>query len=132
MRTAAILSSAISLASLTAARIPLNILTEGYIQNVQDISVTFGIWPQDTAYPQTLGKLISTKYIGPDDSNVSDRNLTHYTHIPSDTPKGPATLTAAAFSFYGARLNGVVTYYTVNITVGDATDLSSATTSRTA
>jgi hypothetical protein len=50
----------------------ITITTEGYIQSVDDVSISFGISPAASAYPQTLGaELLSSKFLGPGTSSAS-------------------------------------------------------------
>jgi hypothetical protein len=51
--------------------IPITITTEGYIQSVQDVSISFGIAPAAQAYPEALGtRLLSSKFLGPGKSSL--------------------------------------------------------------
>lgn len=153
MRTAAVFATAASLLSLASARIngfavpstikpdddiTIRITTEGYIQSVQEVAISFGISPANTSYPGSLGPtLLSSKFLGPGkcsaimqqdqrltestDLSNTDGNITHYVHIPSDLAKGPAVLQAGLFSLYGVSLGPTISSYTVNVTVGDNT-----------
>jgi hypothetical protein len=54
----------------------ITITTEGYIQSVEDVSISFGIAPKAQAYPQTLGPtLLSSKFLGP--GKFLPHSLTH-------------------------------------------------------
>jgi len=135
MRTSTLLASTLALLSGASARIygiaapkqiapdttvKLEILGENYIQTVQDVAISFGIQNSNTTYPETLGTLLSSKYLGPDDSNVVG-NITHYVHIPYGTTEGQKTLTGALFSLYGAVVSPTIEYFAVNVTVANST-----------
>lgn len=135
MRAAAVIISVFSLLSLSTARIygiaapssvasgstvKLEILAQDYIQSVEDVAISFGIQSISAAHDQTLGTLLRSKYLGPDESNIVG-NITAYVQIPCEQPHGNATLTGALFSLIGAYLGGNIEYFTVNVTVGDST-----------
>ena len=80
MRTAALVTSALSLLSVASARIvgiaaprtvavdsnvQLIILTENYIQSIQDVAIAFGVQPAKHAVADELGLLLGSKYLGP-------------------------------------------------------------------
>ncbi|KAF7196680.1 Necrosis-inducing secreted protein 1 [Pseudocercospora fuligena] len=102
--------------------IKLLILTENFSQTVYDVAMSFGLSPTNTSYPGSLGDVMSSKFLGPDFSNIIE-NITHYVHIPATgLDKGEnVTLTAAHFSLIGALRSPIATSYAVNITVGDIT-----------
>ena len=136
MYSAAIFTSALALlTSTTSARIvgiaapktvavdstvKLEIIGEDYIQSIQDVAIAFGIQHGTKPTPDSLGTLLNSKYLGPDDSNV-DGNITAYVHIPSGTPKGKTTLTGSLFSLLGALYSPNIDNFQLTTTVGDHT-----------
>lgn len=80
MRSTSILAPALAFISIANARIygiaaprtvaagstvKLEIIAEDYIQSIQDVAIAFGIQPASHAVPNTLGTLLSSKYLGP-------------------------------------------------------------------
>ena len=81
MRPQPILATALSLfTALTSARIygiavpstiapgsnfRVTILTQNYIQSVQDVAIAFGLAPNDQIANSSLGTLLNSKYLGP-------------------------------------------------------------------
>lgn len=104
----------------SGSTVKLEILAQDYIQTVEDVAISFGVQSTSTAHDQTLGTLLRSKYLGPDESNIVG-NITAYVQIPCAQPHGNATLTGALFSLIGADLGGNVEYFAINITVGDST-----------
>jgi len=100
--------------------VKIQIIAENYIQAVQDVAISFGIAPEARAYPGALGTLLSSKFLGPDDSNVVG-NITHYVHIPATAEIGPAVITGGLFALYGVLLSPTVETFGANITVGNYT-----------
>ncbi|KXT13838.1 hypothetical protein AC579_6888 [Pseudocercospora musae] len=102
--------------------IKLLILTENFSQTVYDVAMSFGLSPTNTSYPGSLGDVLSSKFLGPDFSNIVE-NITHYVHVPATGfDKGEnVTLTAAHFSLIGALRSPIATSYAVNFTVGETT-----------
>lgn len=135
MRTSTVAAPILALLSTASARIysiaapstvavdstvKLEITAADYIQSIQDVAISFGLQPAASAHSETLGTLLDSKFLGPDDSNVVG-NISHYVHIPATAPQGDAVLTGALFSLIGAELSGSLEYFTVNITVGNST-----------
>jgi len=135
MRTAAVLASALSVLSSTASgRIVgiaapktvaagstavVDIMAENYIQSIQNVAIAFGI-EHGTAIPESLGQLLTSKYLGPDDSNIVG-NITAHIQIPATLPKGKAVLTAFLFSLEGAAYEAVTETFQLTTTVGKFT-----------
>ncbi|OLN86171.1 hypothetical protein CCHL11_04114 [Colletotrichum chlorophyti] len=95
--------------------------TENYIQTVQDIAIAFGIAPEASAYPQTLGQnFLGSFYLGPEKSNIIE-NITEIVTIPEDLAPGKYVVAAGLYSLYGASKSTTLTNYNVTVTVGDAT-----------
>ena len=85
MRTATILSSALSILAATASAritgfyapkvvapgstVQLEIRGENHIQSVQDVAIAFGIQHGQHPTPNSLGTLLSSKYLGPGKSS---------------------------------------------------------------
>jgi hypothetical protein len=119
------------------------ILTENYIQSVADVAIAFGTAP-GTGNQGGLGTNIGSYYLGPgkllflslsvsllsnshqanfeliEQSNVV-YNITKWVVSSSSSGKGPATLSAALYSLYGAAAAPTLTTYTVPISFGDQT-----------
>lgn len=98
------------------------IITENYIQSVSDVAISFGLSP-GTGHPQSLGTLLDSKFLGPDNSNIMS-NISHILTIPADAATGGAVLSAALFSLYGVASSPIVSYFNVSVTVGGVTDES--------
>ncbi|TDZ61509.1 hypothetical protein CTRI78_v004327 [Colletotrichum trifolii] len=129
------LAAAASLVSLASARISgialprtvkagdnINaiVVTEGYIQSVQDIAIAFGVAPAASAYPGTLSTLLGSFYLGPEQSNVPN-NITEPITIPESLVPGKYVIAASLFSLYGASSSPTVSNYNVTVNVGNET-----------
>lgn len=90
-----------------------------YIQSVADVAIAFGI-ATGKGYPDSLGTLLTSEYLGPALSNSLD-NITFPIVIPGNIPKGESVFAASLFSLYGASTSPTLTNYNVSITVGDTT-----------
>ncbi|KAK6525692.1 hypothetical protein TWF281_010743 [Arthrobotrys megalospora] len=99
--------------------------TANYIQSVYDVAVAVGIAP-GKGFPGALGQVTDSWYLGPEKSNVLYR-LPHWTSIPSTTPKGKATYTAAVFSLFGAADAQTLRAFNVSVTIGDTTSTTYVT-----
>lgn len=135
MRPTAVLASALSLlASTASARIVgiaapktvaagstvvVDIIAENYIQSIQDVAIAFGI-EHGNAIPGSLGQLLTSKYLGPDDSNIVG-NITAHVQIPATIPKGKAALTAFLFSLEGAAYEAATETFQLTTIVGKFT-----------
>ncbi|EGR48812.1 hypothetical protein MKX07_000006 [Trichoderma sp. CBMAI-0711] len=95
------------------------ILTENYIQTVYDVAVAWG-FAHGEGYPQSLGQVLDSSYLGPNLSNTVN-NITQYLTIPASAEKGEALISASVFSLYGAVYGPTLTNFNVSITVGDST-----------
>jgi hypothetical protein len=136
MRTSTIIGSAVTLlAATTQARITgfyapktvavdsdvkLLIRGEDYIQSIQDVAIAFGSQHGTNPTPDSLGTLLGSKYLGPDNSNV-EANITAIVHIPSGTQKGKTVLTASLFSLIGALYSPDTEDFQVTVKVGEFT-----------
>ncbi|KAF2138950.1 uncharacterized protein K452DRAFT_290055 [Aplosporella prunicola CBS 121167] len=96
--------------------IRVTIITSNYIQTVQDVAISFGISPQNNYHEGWLGQFLSSKFLGPDDSNIIE-NRSHVITIPESQPIGPAVIGATLFSLYGVSTGGVLTQFTANTTI---------------
>ncbi|KAK2030744.1 hypothetical protein LX32DRAFT_692165 [Colletotrichum zoysiae] len=95
--------------------------TEGYIQSVQDIAIAFGLAPEASAYPGTLGQnVLGSFYLGPEKSNTIN-NLTQAVTIPQSLVAGKYVFAAGLYSLYGASSSATLSNYNVTITVGNTT-----------
>ncbi|EHK17648.1 uncharacterized protein TRIVIDRAFT_205388 [Trichoderma virens Gv29-8] len=102
------------------ATIEATILTENYIQSVYDVAIVFG-YAAGNGFPQSLGNVLASYYLGPTQSNVSG-NLTRSITIPASAQKGEkALISASLMSLYGAVYGPTLTNFNVSVTVGDAT-----------
>ncbi|RVD89844.1 uncharacterized protein DFL_000834 [Arthrobotrys flagrans] len=99
--------------------------TANYIQSVDDIAIAVGI-AGGKGFPGALGQVTDSWYLGPEKSNIVTR-IPHWTSIPSTTPKGKATYTAAIFSLYGAADTQTLVTYNVTVTIGDKTSTNYVT-----
>lgn len=101
----------------------LTLLTEGYIQSVSDISVSWG-YSLSPGYPLTLGSFTQSAYLGPEDSNT-DQNVTVQATVPAELAdpsyKGTLLLNAAVLSLYGASSTPWVGGFNVSVSVGAET-----------
>ena len=136
MRTATTIISVLSLlaASATAriegfyapktvavdSTVKLEIVGANYIQSIQDVAIAFGLQHGTNPSPDSLGTLLSSKYLGPDNSNVVG-NITAYVHIPAGTPKGKTTITADLFSLLGAAYSPDIDTFQATVHVGTST-----------
>ncbi|KAF4636093.1 hypothetical protein G7Y89_g1989 [Cudoniella acicularis] len=96
----------------------VTLLTQNYIQSVYDVAAAFGIAP-GTGYPQSLGQVLSSEYLGPEKSNVVG-NLNFTVIVDDNFEKGEATLSTSVMSLYGAVYGSTLSNWNVTVTVGDA------------
>ncbi|WQF83703.1 Necrosis-inducing secreted protein 1 [Colletotrichum destructivum] len=96
------------------------ITTENYIQAVQDIAIAFGIATEASAYPKTLGNVLGSFYLGPEESNTLE-NITETVTIPAGLAPGQYVVAAALYSLYGASSSPTLSHYNVTVTVGNVT-----------
>jgi hypothetical protein len=99
--------------------------TANYIQAVYNVAAAFGI-ADGKGYPQSLGTVIDSEYLGPSKSNILDP-INFTVQIDADTPTGPHLLSAAVFSLYGAVAGPGTDYYNVTVTVGSETSTETVT-----
>ncbi|KAL6864279.1 hypothetical protein J3F83DRAFT_716061 [Trichoderma novae-zelandiae] len=99
--------------------IKATIVTENYIQTVYDVAVAWG-FAHGEGFPQSLGQVIDSSYLGPNLSNVMG-NITQYITIPASAAKGEALVSASVMSLYGAVYGPTLTNFNVSVTVGDST-----------
>ncbi|RDL34584.1 uncharacterized protein BP5553_07712 [Venustampulla echinocandica] len=97
----------------------ISVLTQDYIQAVYDVAIVFGISP-GRAYPNSLGSVISSEYLGPSKSNTVD-TLNFTVMMDESTTKGKAILTASLMSLYGALHSPMLDSFNVTVDLGDAT-----------
>ncbi|KAK4085539.1 uncharacterized protein Triagg1_529 [Trichoderma aggressivum f. europaeum] len=95
------------------------VLTENYIQSVYDVAIVFG-YANGAGWPESLGSVISSSYLGPDESNVT-YNITRHITIPASAPKGDALISASLYSLYGATYGPTITNFNVSVTIGEYT-----------
>jgi hypothetical protein len=101
--------------------------TADYIQAVYNVAAAFGI-AEGNGYPQSLGTVIQSDYLGPADSNILTP-ITFSMSIDPSTPEGPAVLSAAVFSLYGAVAGPAYDLYNVTVTVGTQRSTTTVTSS---
>ncbi|KAK5989444.1 Necrosis-inducing secreted protein 1 [Cladobotryum mycophilum] len=99
--------------------VDVTIIRQNYIQTVYDVAISIG-WAPGDGYPQSLGRVADSFFLGPKESNKVD-NLTKKITIPADAPKGDAIITASLMSLYGAVYGPTLSNYNVTVTFGDAT-----------
>ncbi|KAK5165236.1 uncharacterized protein LTR77_009334 [Saxophila tyrrhenica] len=135
MRNAAVITSALSLLAASASAriiaiaaprtvaagstVVLQIIAEDDIQANQDVAISFGL-ESGKAIPNSLGQLLTSKFLGPDMSNIAD-NFTAHVEIPASMPKGKAALTAFLFSLDGAAYEPNTETFELITTVGKFT-----------
>ncbi|KAF7549999.1 hypothetical protein G7046_g8157 [Stylonectria norvegica] len=95
------------------------ILSSNYIQSVYDVAIAFGYAPGD-GYPQSLGSVAGSFYLGPEESN-QQTNFTKRVTIPKSAVKGEGIVSASLFSLYGASSGPTLSEYNVTVTFGDET-----------
>ncbi|KAL6800411.1 hypothetical protein J3E68DRAFT_272040 [Trichoderma sp. SZMC 28012] len=101
------------------ATVKATVLTENYIQSVYDVAIVFG-YANGDGFPESLGTVLSSSYLGPDESNVT-YNITRSITIPASAPKGDALISASLYSLYGAVYGPTITNFNVSVTIGDST-----------
>lgn len=100
------------------SNITITLITENYIQSVQDISAAFALSTQLT--PGFLGtQYLGSFYLGPEKSNVLT-NLTFSVTTPSDV-SSVKYITGAVNSLYGVSSGHVTLQFDVPMTSGDET-----------
>jgi hypothetical protein len=99
--------------------------TANYIQSVYDVAATFGI-AEGEGYPQSLGTVINSEYLGPSESNILTP-IPFALQIDANTPAGPAILSAVVFSLYGEVADPGSNMYNVTVNVGTTTSTSTVT-----
>ncbi|KAL6890951.1 hypothetical protein GGI43DRAFT_387402 [Trichoderma evansii] len=97
----------------------LTIETQNYIQAVSDVAIAVGYAAGD-GFPQSLGEVLGSFYLGPQDSNVL-HNITETLVLPAGTQQGDGIITAAIFSLWGAAAGPAVNTFNVTISVGSET-----------
>ncbi|KAL7921479.1 hypothetical protein ACQKWADRAFT_295187 [Trichoderma austrokoningii] len=97
----------------------LTIETADYIQAVNDIAIAVGFSVGD-GYPNTLGNLLGSFYLGPKNSNILT-NITETLTIPAGTALGDGIISATVYSLYGESQEPVLVNHNVTITVGSET-----------
>ncbi|CAM1510380.1 Fc.00g007150.m01.CDS01 [Cosmosporella sp. VM-42] len=96
------------------------ILSSNYIQSVYDVAIAFG-YARGEGFPGSLGSVVDSFYLGPDESNQL-HNFTKEITIPKSTAnKGPGIVSASLMSLYGAAESPTLTNYNVSVTFGDKT-----------
>jgi hypothetical protein len=99
--------------------------TQNYIQAVYDVAFAVGIAP-GSGYPQSLGEVIGSDYLGPSKSNILTA-IPFTTTIATTVPAGPAVLSATVFSLIGAVAGPYTHSYNVSITIGTETSSTTIT-----
>ncbi|KAF2196478.1 hypothetical protein GQ43DRAFT_359354, partial [Delitschia confertaspora ATCC 74209] len=98
----------------------LHLLTENYIQGVSEISIAIGFAPSP-GYPSSLGRFISSAYLGPNKSNTLETILVPV-HVPAAEELGTAedvVGSAALLSLYGAVAAPMVRIFNVTVGIGE-------------
>src|SRR5690242_1537302 len=112
----------------------LTLLTENYIQAVNDISVAWG-YSLAPGYPAELGSFAQSAYLGPSKSNTLD-NITVQATVPaqlaSASYNGSLLLSAGVTSLYGASAGPIVVGFNVTVTVGEETSVETVQSEGTA
>ncbi|KAM4062188.1 hypothetical protein HRG_009035 [Hirsutella rhossiliensis] len=95
------------------------IRSSNYIQTVYDVAIAFGYAP-GRGYPDTLGAVADSFYLGPGQSNQLG-NIKKWITIPPSAPRGQGVVTASLMSLYGVSHSPVLSNYNVTVTFGDQT-----------
>jgi hypothetical protein len=93
----------------------VTLTTADYIQSVYDVAVAFGVAP-GAGYPDSLGNVLSTAFLGPSKSNILTP-ITFDVTLPAGTGNGEYVLTAAVYSLLGAAYEPTVAEYNTTITI---------------
>ncbi|KAH7000176.1 hypothetical protein EDB80DRAFT_104808 [Ilyonectria destructans] len=93
--------------------------SSNYIQTVYDVAIAVGYAP-GTGYPDSLGSVADSFYLGPDESNQL-HSFNKTITIPSSVSKGKGIVTASLMSLYGAAYSPTLSDYNVSVTFGDKT-----------
>ncbi|CAH0044901.1 unnamed protein product [Clonostachys solani] len=102
-------------------KVDLKIISQGYIQRVDDIAIAFGYNSKAAAYPDTLGNLLDSFYLGPDESNLGQAVIVKTVTFPSSIATGEGVVSAGLYSLYGVSKGPTLSNYNVTITFGDST-----------
>ncbi|CAI4213084.1 unnamed protein product [Parascedosporium putredinis] len=111
-----------------------------YIQSVYDVAIAFGINREEAAYPDTLGPVFGSFYLGPvvglkgipveKRMLISRRccrgsnqlnNIPQPVTLPESLEAGEYVIGASLLSLYGASVNPVLVGYNVTVTIGEET-----------
>jgi hypothetical protein len=93
----------------------ITLTTADYIQSVYDVAVAFGVAP-GAGFPDSLGNVMSTAYLGPSKSNILTP-ITFDVTLPAGAGNGEYVLTAAVYSLLGAASEPSVAEYNTTITI---------------
>lgn len=139
MRLSTAAAAALSSLTLASARIvgisvpttinpnntfPLTLITEGYIQAVDDIAVTWG-FDHAPGYPGTIGASRASAYLGPNASGTTE-NITIQASIPEFMNVGlykdqDVILSAVVMDIYGASGTPTLEAWNATIRFGETT-----------
>lgn len=117
------------------------IASSNYIQSVYDVAIAFGIAPAAASFPDSMGAVLDSFYLGPGmhkqpsnphrlgslirsfeiDKSNSLKNLTEAITFPDNLEDGDYIVSASLMSLYGASSVPTLTPYNVTISVGDET-----------
>jgi Nis1 family len=93
----------------------VSLTTADYIQSVYDVAVAFGVAP-GAGYPNSLGNVMSTAYLGPSQSNILTP-IEFSVTLPAGTQNGPYILTASVMSLLGVAYEPSLEEFNATITV---------------
>jgi hypothetical protein len=142
------LASALTTLSLASARIvglstpsaltpnstfTITLLSENYIQSVQEVAVAWGFQVPTSAnpqgYPYTLGRYTNSSYLGPEKSNTQG-NVSIEAMVPGALEVGQdVVFSVALMSIYGASGGPITQSWNVTVHVGEA-DVANVVSSR--
>ena len=93
----------------------VSLITQEYSQSVYDVAAAFGVAP-GAGYPDTLGSIMASEYLGPANSNTLSL-ITFTVTLPQGTQNGQYTLSASVMSLYGVTYEPVLSPFNTTITV---------------
>jgi hypothetical protein len=101
----------------------ITLLSEGYIESVQEVAVAWGFQVHTEAnpqgYPYTLGRFTNSSYLGPEKSNTQG-NVSIEAMVPGALEVGQdMVFSVALMSIYGASGGPVTQSWNVTVHVGE-------------
>jgi hypothetical protein len=107
----------------------LTLNTASYSQAVYDVSAAFGI-ATGHGFPQSLGTVFGSKYLGPTDSNIEEP-IVFTVQLPPTIEAGTGVLSVAVTSLWGVAASPAIIMYNVTVNIGSGTTTRDLVTSGT-